>query len=54
MTLKIKVNNYPDKESAERELSIIQKITNKNSKYMGYPYVQYKRASLDTEEPFHG
>ena len=54
VTLKIKTNSYPDKKSAERELSIIQKITNKNSKYMGYPYVQHKRASLDTEEPFHG
>ena len=53
MTLKIKVNNYPDKESAERELSIIQKITNKNSKYMGYPYVQHLLDSFTLKGP-HG
>lgn len=53
MTLKIKVNNYPDEESAERELSIIQKITNKNSKHMGYPYVQHLLDSFTLEGP-HG
>ena len=53
MTLKIKTNSYPDKKSAERELSIIQKITNKNSKHMGYPYVQHLLDSFNLEGP-HG